>query len=84
MRRSMRRVRDGGADAVAPSVEKLRATLARMVAAGEARASDYDMVITYALRSWQEHGGVCVCVCVSVCVCVCVCMCVCVCVCVCV
>ncbi len=57
MRRCKRRVRDGGADAVAPSIEKLCSVLARMDAVGEAQGSDYDMVITFSLRAWQEHGS---------------------------
>ena len=57
MRRCKRRVRDGGADAVAPSIEKLCSVLARMDAAGEAQGSEYDMVITFSLRAWQEHGS---------------------------
>jgi hypothetical protein len=58
LRNCERRVRTGGADAVRPAMKTLTAALADFETQDKARDSDYDMVITFCLRSWRQESAV--------------------------
>lgn len=56
LRQCTRRVRTGGAGAVPSAIQSLSSGLTSLEEVGETSSSDYDMVITFSLRSWTQHG----------------------------